>query len=61
MDVLGMYLLQRVTDELTIQRYGSFEKQYITPIPDNAAAKLAHEGYLSSSKEVMHRVRQEGF
>ncbi len=61
MDVLGMYLLQRVSDELTIQRYGSFENQFITPVPDNTAAKMAHESYLSSSKEVQHRVRQGNF
>lgn len=56
MDVLGMYLLQRVSNELTIQKYGSFENQFITPVPDNAAAKVAHEGYISSSKGVLPRV-----
>jgi type IV secretory pathway protease TraF len=61
MDVLGMYLLQRVSDELTIQRNGSFENQFISQIPDNAAAKAAHEGYLSSSKGIMHRIRRSCF
>ncbi|MEY8354318.1 hypothetical protein AALB39_13320 [Lachnospiraceae bacterium 54-53] len=61
MDVLGMYLLQRVSDELTIQRYGSFENRFVTPIPDNEAAKAAHEGYISSSKEIPRRVRQGDF
>lgn len=61
MDVLGMYLLQRVSDELTIQRYGSFENRFVAPVPDNAAAKVAHEAYISSSKEVSHRVRQGDF
>lgn len=56
MDVLGMYLLQRVSNELTIQKYGSFENQFITPVPDNAAAKVAHEGYISSSKGVLPRI-----
>ncbi len=61
MDVLGMYLLQRVSNELTIQKYGSFENHFVTPIPDNAAAKAAHEGYLSSSKEVFQPVRKGDF
>ncbi|WP_077612616.1 hypothetical protein [Clostridium sp. Marseille-P2415] len=61
MDVLGMYLLQRVSDELTIQRYGSFENRFVTPIPDNTAAKAAHEGYISSSKEAPRRFRQNDF
>ncbi|HCD46376.1 MAG TPA: hypothetical protein DEQ64_22170 [Lachnoclostridium sp.] len=61
MDVLGMYLLQRVSNELTIQKYGSFENHFVTPVPDNVAAKVAHEGYLSSSKEVFHRVKQGDF
>ncbi len=61
MDVLGMYLLQRVSNELTIQKYGSFENYFVTPIPDNTAAKAAHEGYISSSKEVQRRVRQGDF
>ncbi|RKD35164.1 MULTISPECIES: hypothetical protein [Lacrimispora] len=58
MDVLSMYLLQRVSDELTIQRNGSFENRFVSPIPDNAAARVAHEGYITSSKEVSQRVRQ---
>lgn len=57
MDVLGLYLLQRVSDELTIQKYGSFENRFINPVPDNAAAKAAHEGYVSASKEVISRVK----
>ncbi len=61
MDVLSMYLLQRVSDELTIQRNGSFENRFVSPIPDNTAARAAHEGYLTSSKEVSHRVRQGDF
>jgi len=61
MDVLSMYLLQRVSNELTIQKYGSFENHFVTPVPDNAAAKAAHEGYLSSSKQVIRRVRQGDF
>lgn len=61
MDVLGMYLLQRISDELAIQRYGSFENRFVTPIPDNAAAKAAHESYVSASKEIQHGIRQGDF
>ena len=61
MDVLGLYLLQRVSDELTIQRYGSFENRFVSPDPDNPAAKEAHEAYITSSKEVPHRVKQGDF
>ncbi|MFR3730277.1 hypothetical protein [Lacrimispora sp.] len=61
MDVLSMYLLQRVSDELTIQRNGSFENRFVSPIPDNTAAKAAHEGYITSSKEVSHPIRKGEF
>lgn len=61
MDALGMYLLQRVSDELTIQRYNSFEKRFVSPIPDDAAAKAAHEGYVTFSKEVPSHIRPGGF
>lgn len=61
MDVLGMYLLQRVSDELTIQRYGSFENRFVAPIPDSTAAKVAHEGYVTNSNEVLRRVREGAF
>lgn len=61
MDVLGMYLLQRVSDELTIQRYSSFEKRFTAPVPDSTAAKVAQERYLSSSNEVPSRVREGAY
>ncbi len=61
MDVLGMYLLQRVSDELTIQRNGSFENRFVAPIPDSTAAKVEHEGYVCTSKDVSPRVMEGVF
>lgn len=43
MDVLGMYLLQRVSNELTIQRNESFENRFVAPVPDSTAARVTHE------------------
>ncbi|MGYP000969602089 len=61
MDVLGMYLLQRVNNELTIQRNGSFENRFISPVPDSPVAKVTGEAYITSSKEVSPRVRERAF
>ena len=52
MDVLGMYLLQRVSNELTIQRNESFENRFVAPVPDSTAARVTHEAYVCSSKDV---------
>lgn len=52
MDVLGMYLLQRVSDSITIQRNGAFEKRFYSPIPNNQVAKLENDGYISTSKDI---------
>lgn len=57
MDVLDMYLLQRVSDELVNPRYNSFEKRFVSQIPDDAAAKAAHEGYVTFSKEFPSHIR----
>ena len=45
MDVLGMYLLQRVSNELTIQKNESFENRFVAPVPDSTAARVTHEAY----------------
>ena len=42
MDVLGMYLLQRVSNELTIQKNESFENRFVAPVPDSTAARVTH-------------------
>lgn len=56
MDVLGMYLLQRVSNELTIQRYDSFENRFVAQIPDSTAARVTHEEYVCASKDVSPRI-----
>lgn len=61
MDVLGMYLLQRVSNELTIQRNGSFENRFVAPIPDSTAARVTNEAYICSSKDVSPRVKEGVF
>ena len=60
MDVLGMYLLQRVSDELTIEKNRSFERTFISQVP-GTAARAVGEGYLSTSKEAFHRVTEGSY
>ena len=61
MDVLGKYLLQRVSNELTIQRNESFENRFVAPVPDSTAARVTHEAYVCSSKDVSPRVTEGAF
>lgn len=61
MDVLGMYLLQRVSNELTIQRNESFENRFVAPVRDSTAARVTHEAYVCSSKDVSPRVTKGAF
>lgn len=52
MDVLGLYLLQRVSDQITIQKNQSFENRFFSRIPDNTVARLENDGYITASKDV---------
>ncbi len=56
-----MYLLQRVSNELTIQRNESFENRFVAPVPDSTAARVTHEAYVCSSKDVSPRVTKGAF
>lgn len=56
MDVLGMYLLQRVSDQIIIDRNGSFENRFVSRIPDSTTARVENDVYLTSSKDVSARV-----
>lgn len=61
MDVLGMYLLQRVSDSITIQRNSSFENRFVSPIPDSTAAKVERDVYITTSKDISPRVMEGNY
>ena len=50
-----MYLLQRVSNELTIQRNESFENRFVAPVPDSTAARVTHEAVSYTHLDVYKR------
>lgn len=52
MDVLGLYLLQRIPTAIEIQKNHSFERRFFSKIPDNPAASYVNDSYVTSSKDV---------